>query len=395
MSNNKSLEFLKIINDLKYNSGFLNVSKHKFNNAKGYKWIYHYKDYNISSVHLLVLKYFVISRGLPWKIINNSKARKSIELEKSNYHLFDNGSGVLFVNIVDSKFHHLKNFWRYKFENTEIFDVNLNKLEKNIKAKGLPWIVLNEVNYNNSINLEVNFESGIYMVNKIRFSKYLDLFKWIFIYKENEEYKFLINDDLNSLKKEVIKRDFSWEIINENNFKKSLIDNEVNLNAIEHHKWASTGFFRVKKIKEKRCRQGFSWVYRFKENYKVISLSSTNLLELEKKVLNSGFVWKIIDKKLAENSLKENKLNLEKYGNSKNKTGINRVYKDFNKKSRQGFYWVYSYTINKKKKSISAVNLLKLKEKVIKKGLTWKIVDADLYRKSLIENRNNMKWYYD
>lgn len=80
MSNNKSLEFLKIINDLKDNSGFLNVSKHKSSNTKGYNWIYHYKDENLSSVHLLVLKYFVISKGLPWEIINKSKARKSIEL---------------------------------------------------------------------------------------------------------------------------------------------------------------------------------------------------------------------------------------------------------------------------------------------------------------------------
>ena len=102
MTNNikKSDLFLKMINEMNDISGFLNVHKHKSDNIKGFKWVYTYKinskSFNILNTHLFVLKHIVTSKNLPWQIIDKSQAKKSVDLEKSKYFLFDKGYGILF-----------------------------------------------------------------------------------------------------------------------------------------------------------------------------------------------------------------------------------------------------------------------------------------------------------
>lgn len=57
---------------------------------------------------------------------------------------------------------------------------------------------------------------------------------------------------------------------------------------------------------------------------------------------------------------------------STNTTGYFRVSKSKSKSCKQGFIWKYSYMENKNHKAIINVDLNKLKEKVLAKGLEWR-----------------------
>ena len=64
----------------------------------------------------------------------------------------------------------------------------------------------------------------------------------------------------------------------------------------------------------------------------------------------------------------DHKLALSKAGN---KSGYYRVYKRYDDRFKQGFVWIYKWREHGKMRSLSSVNLLKLKSKVIEKGLPW------------------------
>lgn len=406
MTNNqikKAELFLNKVDELKNISGFLNVYKRKANNVKGFKWIYSYKedgeDKYISNIHLFVLKYIVSSKKLPWKIINQSQAKKSVDLEKSNFHLFDKGSGILFVDMIKNKYNPFNGFWQYKFNKAEFYDISLTNLKKIVEANGFPWIILNDPNASESYNkdLSLNFNSGIYMVKKIFHEQHLGLFRWCYIYKSDlNNYELLFCDDLNQLRDEILKKGLEWKIIDKSKFNKSVHENEINLRNIKNRKWTYTGFQNVRKRKRDDSPQGFVWVFRFKKNGQFVQLSSTDLIELKEKVIKNGFDWIVEDENLAEKSVLKNNENLERYGflNNKNKTGIFRVYKNRNDKSKQGFYWCYGFSVDKKRKRIQSVNLLELKKKVLDNGLEWKIIDRELMDRSFKENKLNMRKYY-
>ena len=194
MKKSKLELFLEKLNELNDISGFLNVSKCKINNVKGFHWVYRYNEdgrtRNIVNSHLSILKHIVISKNLPWEIIDESQAKKSVNLEESNYHLYDNGFGVLFLDIFYRKYNPFNGFWHYKFNKIDLYDVDLENLKNDVKKNNLPWIILNKKNFLNSIKIDLNFESGIYMVNKIKHEKYQGLFQWCYVYKYNNDYKF-------------------------------------------------------------------------------------------------------------------------------------------------------------------------------------------------------------
>ena len=396
MVNNKSELFLKKLNELNDISGFLNVSKHKSNNIKGFKWIYTYKDNgknkNITNIHLFVLKNIIESKKLPWEVIDESQANKSIKLEESKNYLFDNGYGILFLNIFDELFSPFNGFWHYKFNKIEFFDIDLESLKETVLKNNLPWIILNEKNAMNSLKHDLgnNFESGIFMINKIRHKKYRDLFQWAYAYKNEDEFNFIVNDDLIELKNKI-----NGIIIDETKFKNSKKENELNLKNIQHRNWSYTGIYRVSKRKKEHISQGFLWVYSFKKNGNTFKLSSTNLIELKEKVMSNNLEWEILDQTACENSFKENQKNKEKFrfSTNKNKTGIYRVHKTKNE-SKQGFYWTFRQTIDKNTFTFHSVNLIKLKQKVLSEGFEWIVVDSKLEEESFEENEKNMKKYY-
>lgn len=400
-NNKKSDLFLKKVNEIKGISGFLKVFKHKSDNIKGFNWVYTYKkdgkNHYISSVHLFVLKYIVTSKNLPWEIIDESQAKQTIELEESKYYLYDNGFGILFVDIIEELYNPFKGFWHYKFGKNEFYDINLENLKRKVLKNHLPWIILNEKHALNSFKKDLiqYFESGVYMVNKIIHNEYTNAIQWVYLYEKNEEFHFIKFDDLIKLKNNIEKNGFIWKITDNLKFESSLNENKLNLKQIERNKWAFTGIYRVKKRKDKRVLQGFLWNYRFKQKGNIVEFSSTDLNNLKEKVLKSRFEWKIIDEDSAVKSFNENQQNLERFGFSPNmnKTGIYRVYKS-KSRSKQGFYWVFSQKINNNSFNFSSVDLKKLKQKVINNGFEWIVIDEKLAKKSFKENNENMKKYY-
>ena len=52
-----------------------------------------------------------------------------------------------------------------------------------------------------------------------------------------------------------------------------------------------TGYFRVRKCINPKCKQGFSWKYQYYENKKTKSISSTSLEKLKERVLAKGLEW--------------------------------------------------------------------------------------------------------
>lgn len=68
-----------------------------------------------------------------------------------------------------------------------------------------------------------------------------------------------------------------------------------------------------------------------------------------------------------------------KISKATNTTGYFRVSKCKSKDRKQGFAWVYWYYENGKHRAISSVNIDKLEEKVVAKGLPWfKLSDVEV-----------------
>lgn len=146
----------------------------------------------------------------------------------------------------------------------------------------------------------------------------------------------------------------------------------------------NTGFFRVSKQKDDTCLKGFRYVYRYYRDGKRKELSSVDIIKLKDKVIKKDLEWFIVDENKAETTLNESNEKVEKrfthhsdeskekISATMNSTGYYRVTKVKSKTTKQGFLYAYQYYDNNKRKQIRAVNLDKLKEKVIAKGLTWK-----------------------
>lgn len=69
-----------------------------------------------------------------------------------------------------------------------------------------------------------------------------------------------------------------------------------------------------------------------------------------------------------------------------NTLGIFRVYKSQNKSCKQGFDYCYNYTEGDKRKEMHSIDILKLRKRVINKGLPWVIIDEEKVRLEFSEN---------
>ena len=111
-----------------------------------------------------------------------------------------------------------------------------------------------------------------------------------------------------------------------------------------------SGFMNVYQLDDK------SWEYQFGER----SLKANTLKELEVLVSLYGLKWNVLDKDLASQSVKADKLN---------QTGFLNVYINNGR-------WYYRGT------DLSSSSLEVLKKKVINEGLEWKVTDEALANKS-------------
>ena len=163
--------------------------------------------------------------------------------------------------------------------------------------------------------------TGFYGVYKAKDNTLKQGFRWSYQDQNKSTRQTIMSVNLLELKDKVEAKGLPWKILDEENAKKSLEENERILEKIkntpngnkgktrslEQRKKISktmntTGFFRVNKEKDNTCKQGFLWRYRY-QNKKI---KRVNLLKLQEEVEIRGLPWEILDKEKAKKSLEEN-----------------------------------------------------------------------------------------
>ena len=82
----RSEETRKKMSESRNTTGFYRVSKEEKDIKQGFTWRYQYQNKSIRRINILELKDKVEIQGLPWKIIDNKKAQKSLELNNKYHH---------------------------------------------------------------------------------------------------------------------------------------------------------------------------------------------------------------------------------------------------------------------------------------------------------------------
>lgn len=132
----------------------------------------------------------------------------------------------------------------------------------------------------------------------------------------------------------------------------------------------TTGIFRVLPY-----TKGVKYAYYDSDN-KRKWLTAPTLNKLKEKVLEKGFEWIVLDETLAKQTEKKY---LEKYlkTHENHSSGIKRVRKKKSKTAKQGFIWEYVAQKDNKRLYISSIDLDKLKEKVLARGLKWEVIEEE------------------
>ena len=133
-------------------------------NASGKRWDYNYSDGNkrkvLCSYDLRKLEKRVTGLGLPWIVVDSTKAEESYALNDELLQIKESkmrtSSGVKYVSRHKSDKSKKGYRWAYvrKKQNVHISSSNLKKLRERITDKGYDWIVIDEVKYNKLIDMD-------------------------------------------------------------------------------------------------------------------------------------------------------------------------------------------------------------------------------------------------
>ena len=368
-------------------TGFYRVIKQKCEHCvKGFQWKYIYGEGNkreISSMSLKELEKKVKSRNMDWIIVDETQAQNSISLDgmgiEINEH-YTKSSNTGFYRVSKVKCSTCAKGFRWKYTYSEnskkkyFSSISLNELERKVKSRNMDWIIVDETQAQNSIMLdEKNIiktygNTGFNHVYKINCSRCEQGYKYEYKYHEDNKRKNIASVSLKNLEKKVKEKGLKWEII----------DNELAFSTLEEFEKiekdkdlpGNTNYFRV----YKNLINGKPYYrYRYNKNGEEYSLGSRSIKELEKKVKNSNLEWRIID---SSKPIVEDKIN------SANTSGFFKVSKQKCKSCTKGFRWRYSYKEKGKSKELTSTSLLKLKEKVLKNKLEWKIIDNEKAKNS-------------
>lgn len=139
---------------------------------------------------------------------------------------------------------------------------------------------------------------------------------------------------------------------------------------------SSTGFYRVHKHVDKKVKCGFIFSYAYTINGCKRFISDRNIRDLEVKVKCEGLDWFVVNSKLADETIVESDRLLDLFPKLVNSTGFYRVRKMCGKAYKQGFVWRYSfYDGDGKSRSLSSVDLCKLRSRVLDCGLDWFVLN--------------------
>ena len=141
-------------------------------------------------------------------------------------------------------------------------------------------------------------------------------------------------------------------------------------------KWNHYGLYNVSKHKSADLKQGFRWRYRYHVDGTPKTIQSVNLYDLKMKVLEAGLLW--VEHTLeAEQLVSDAKKDYNPYANYPSSTGYYRVAKEYRDKYPNGFIWTYHYFIGGTHHKIASLDINKLRDKVLNRGLEWVEYDEE------------------
>lgn len=279
-------------------------------------------------------------------------------------------------------------------ENGKVISISsydILELEKKVRSKGYVWKITDEEKANQTLkqNREDIANANFYSHNPTGFyrvSKRIPRGYSYNYFKEGKHESFYAIT-INKLEAMVKDAGFPWEIIDEQLAEQTIKE------SLEKEDWQynTTGFYRVHKHTDKKCTQGFFYVYQYSQDNVVKQITSTDLDKLEDKVKSKGLDWKIVDEDLAHETKQQNMENMMKIQQDNDSTGFYRVSKNNSKKYNA--LYKYYYKENDQSKALQSINIRVLEENVKKEGLPWKVINVEKAEQTLKESdANNMKY---
>ena len=125
--------------------------KNSKDTTQGFRWIYRYsengKTKEITSISLITLKEKALSKGLPWEIIDEDKAKQLFEEYGKTKKQLTWKFGIKRVSKV--KLNNKQGFtWMYSVnvdgKKKQITAAKIHKLHEKVIKQGLPWEILDE-----------------------------------------------------------------------------------------------------------------------------------------------------------------------------------------------------------------------------------------------------------
>lgn len=112
-------------------------------------------------------------------------------------------------------------------------------------------------------------------------------FRWVYRCKLNGKVITLTSTSIEKLKEKVLYQGLEWKILNKNLVDKSLKEEKNILN----NKRNTSGYYHVSKYQCPGCKQGFIWVYEYKDGNKKKTIKRVNIDDLKVEVQKRGLIW--------------------------------------------------------------------------------------------------------
>lgn len=129
--------------------------------------------------------------------------------------------------------------------------------------------------------------TGFLHVTKEKNDAFKQGFRWVYRCKFNGQIITLTSTSIEKLKEKVLYRGLEWQILNKNLVDKSLREEK----NILSNKRNTSGYYHVSKHKCPGCKQGFIWVYEYKEDNKRKTIKRVNIDDLKTEVEKRGLIW--------------------------------------------------------------------------------------------------------
>ncbi|WP_405286429.1 GIY-YIG nuclease family protein [Methanobrevibacter sp.] len=299
----------------KNTTGFYRV--HKKQNSYVYTYPMSGKNKTLTNTDIRLLKKRVESKGLPWVILDEFKAKHTLEENDywNKYLKPDNSNKTGFYRVYKSG-----NSYYYKDKITHkiLSSTDIKVLQEKVEEKNWAWEIFDEEKakqtiidseeynkfpFNHRLSLATN-KTGFFRVDTVRNNGCKQKYCYRYGYYVNGKRKYISSVNLRILEKKVKDKGLPWMIIDEEKAKKSIMANKST-----SHRSNKTGFYRLSKDIHKNAKRGVIWVYRYRVNGKNKVIKRVDLRDLREEVLKRGLPWEVIDEEKAKQTIRESEQN--------------------------------------------------------------------------------------